>query len=68
MLGRGCAAAERGVHNNNPFPVGLFQVEIAGADAGATNDPELLGRLKNLFGDGGSAADNKCIGFGDGLQ
>jgi hypothetical protein len=53
------------VHDDNSLAIGSIKIQIAGTDAGAAHDFELVGRLKNFFRHESAATDNKRIGLGN---
>ena len=59
VLGRRQHVGLRRVHHHDAAPGGRFDVDVVEADAGPADDDELVGRLEDLGGDLGGAADHQ---------
>lgn len=65
MLGGGDRIAARGVHDDDSVAGGGVHVHVIHTDAGASDDLEIRGGVKNGGGDFGLAADDERGEIGD---
>ena len=68
VLRRGDRVAERRVHHDHAGRRGGGNIDIVDADAGATDDFEVLGRLDDVGGDLGRRADRDAVILVDDLE
>ncbi|EAR50516.1 hypothetical protein OG2516_09735 [Oceanicola granulosus HTCC2516] len=68
VLGGGDHVAEGGVHHDDALLRRVRDVDVIDADAGAADDPEVVGGGDDLLGDLGRRADGEAVVLADHLE